>query len=105
LGIYGRLDEGKSPGSAGKNLYEENARNWNLPLSKLDKLRAGTWLILDDYAKGVFPPRFLDQQKAYQAEKDYFSSLPGVSAEEVRRSNMKKPFWPGKAGRALLHQF
>src|SRR5689334_21720149 len=85
--------------SRGKALFAENLRNWNLPLSKFGKLQAGSWLILDDYAKGLFPPQFLDQQKAYQAEKDYRFSIPGMEAAEVSHISMTKPFWPGKAGR------
>ena len=89
----------------GKALFAENSRNWNLPLSKFGKLQAGAWLILDDYSKGVFPPQFLDQQKAYQAEKDYRFSIPGMASAEVARASMAKPFWFGKAGRAYLTQF
>ena len=73
-----------------------------MPLSKSDKLRTGAWLILDDYAKGVFPPRFTDRQKAYQAEKDYRITVPGVTPGDVSHVNMVKPFWFGKAGRAYF---
>src|ERR1043166_7975798 len=79
----------------GKNLFQKNSGNWNLPMSKFDKLRAGGWLILDDYSKGIFPPTFPDQQKAYLNEKAYRSSIPGMSAEEFFRGNMTKPFWFG----------
>jgi SAM-dependent methyltransferase len=89
----------------GKTLFAENTCNWLLPLSKFGKLQAGVWLILDDYSKGIFPPTFPDQQKAYQAEKDYHSSLPGLTAAQVRRSQLTKPFWAGKAGRGYLAQF
>ena len=89
----------------GRTLFAENSRNWNLPLSKLDKLWTGSWLILDDYCKGVFPPTFPDQQKAYQAEKDYRFSLPGVTSAEVARSCMTKPFWLGLHGRNYLTHF
>lgn len=89
----------------GKNLFAENLRDWNLPLSKYDKLWAGSWLILDDYSKGIFPPTFPDQQKAYQAEKDYRFSIPGMSAAQVSHNNMTKPFWFGKSGRAYLGQY
>ena len=91
--------------SRGRRLFAENSRDWNLPLSKLDKLCAGAWLILDDYSRGVFPPQFLDQQKAYQAEKDYRFSIPGMSAAEVARNNMAKPFWFGAGGRNYLSHF
>ena len=89
----------------GRRLFAENQRDWEMPLSKFGKLQAGGWLILDDYSKGVFPPRFLDQQKAYQAEKDYRFVLPGLTGEDVARSNMTKPFWFGAEGRKLLRGF
>ncbi len=89
----------------GKTLFAENSRNWNLPLSKFDKLWAGAWLILEDYSKGIFPPQFLDQQKAYQAEKDYRFSIPGMTAQQVAHNSMAKPFWPGRLGRVYLAHF
>lgn len=89
----------------GRALFAENQRDWNLPLSKFGKLQTGAWLILEDYSKGIFPPQFLDQQKAYQAEKDYHSSIPGMTTAQVRRNNVTKPFWPGQNGRAFLAQF
>lgn len=89
----------------GRNLYAENSKDWNLPLSKIDKLLVGSWLILDDYSKGIFPPTFSDQQKAYQAEKDYRFSIPGMLTEQVKHNNMTKPFWFGKGGRGYLDQF
>lgn len=89
----------------GKNLFAENLKNWNLPLSKFGKLQAGSWLILDDYSKGTFPPTFPDQQKAYQAEKDYRFSIPGMSVEQVTHNSMTKPFWFGKIGRIYRGQF
>ncbi len=89
----------------GRSLFAENSRNWNLPLSKLDKLWTGSWLILDDYSKGIFPPTFPDQQRAYQAEKDYRFSLPGVTSAEVAQSCMAKPFWLGRHGRNYLAHF
>lgn len=89
----------------GRNLFKENSANWNLPLTKFDKLWVGAWLILDDYSKGVFPPDFPDQQKAYQAEKDYRFSIPGMSAEQVARCGMTKPFWFGAQGRKYISHF
>ena len=89
----------------GRQLFAENLRNWNLPLSKFDKLRMGSWLILEDYSKGVFPPQFLDQRAAYQAEKDYFFALPGMTDKQVRYNNITKPFWPGKDRGIFLNQF
>ena len=89
----------------GKILFDENSRDWNLPLSKIGKLQIGAWLILDDYSKGIFPPQFVDQQKTYQAEKEYHSSVPGMTAEQVRRDNWTKPFWPGKSGRRYISHY
>ncbi len=43
----------------------ENSKNWNLSLSKLGKLQAGMYLILEDYSQGLFPPKFEDQAKTY----------------------------------------
>jgi len=89
----------------GKRLFAENSSNWNLPLTKLDKAWAGSWLILDHYAKGAFPPQFLDQQKAYQAEKDYRFSIPGMTAAEVAHANMTKPFWFNAGARHYFLHF
>lgn len=76
-----------------------------MPLSKFDKLWAGSWLILDDYAKGIFPPQFLDQQKTYQAERDYRFSIMGVTAAEVALGGMSKPFWFGASATYYLSGF
>ena len=89
----------------GKFVFSENSRNWNLPLSKLDKLLTGGWLILSDYSKGVFPPTFTNQQEAYLAEKAYRFSLPGVSQQDILNYAMTKPFLYGKAGRGYLQDF
>ena len=89
----------------GKDLFAKNSQNWNMPLSKFEKLSAGSWLILEDYSKGIFPPKFLDQQKAYQAEKDCHLTLPGVAVADTMRSGMVKPFWFGKTGRNYLADF
>jgi cyclopropane fatty-acyl-phospholipid synthase-like methyltransferase len=89
----------------GQTLYAENRNNWYLPLSKVDKLKSGLWLILNDYSQGVFPPQFPDQQKAYQDEKNYRFSIPGITAAEVSRNNMTKPFWGGNAIQMYLAHF
>src|SRR4051812_43132554 len=67
----------------GKKILELNFKNWNLPLSKLQKIEAGLYLILRDYARGHFPPRFDDRAAAYQGEIDYANTLPGVSLHET----------------------
>ncbi len=89
----------------GRALFSENARNLYLPMSKLDKLVVGSWLILEDYANGLFPPHFLDRQKAYEAERTCRGHLPGVTAEAAGDSERRKPFWYGSAGRRYLVDF
>lgn len=89
----------------GEGLFARNSQDWNLPLSRLDKLQAGGWLILHDYAQGRFPPTFQDQQAAYRAEKAYRSVLPGVSQREIQTIAMTKPFWFGRGGRTYVQDF
>jgi SAM-dependent methyltransferase len=79
--------------SRGRNLYEQNSKHWHLPLSKADKLWAGSFMILRDYSVGVFPPTFEDQQAAYEAERDYNESLPGLKLTDVQAAHARKPFW------------
>jgi len=86
-------------------LYEKNLRDWNLPLSKIQKLRVGTYLILRDYGDGLFPPTFTDQQAAYAAEIDCHANLPGMSADSVCDVGLRKPFWHGRAVRKYLSDF
>ncbi len=74
-------------------LYEENRLHWNMPLNKWQKLYVGTYMILRDYAQGVFPPVFEDQQKAYQAEMDKLKNLEGTTLEIQQTAVLTKPFW------------
>lgn len=90
---------------AGKRLWERNQADWNLPLGKLGKLQAGLYLILRDHADGRFPPTFLDQQKAYQAEIDYDTNLPGMTPAMVEDANLRKPFWAGRIMDRYLRDF
>lgn len=89
----------------GRHLFEQNSKDWNSLSSKFDKLRAGVYLILEDYSKGLFPPTFTDQAKAYAAEVAYRTHLPGMSLERARESEMRKPFWLGRATGRYLNQF
>jgi len=86
-------------------LWETNAKNWNLSLSKADKLWTGSYIILKDYAGGVFPPRFEDQAKAYEREIEYHTSLPGAPLEEVQKFNAIKPFWTAACCGQYLREF
>lgn len=77
----------------GKRIMEANLRDYHMPLGKVGKVLAGTWLILRDHADGHFPPTFEDQQKAYQGEIDYFASIPGAARERMIADHVVKPFW------------
>ena len=90
---------------SGRNLWERNQSDWNLPLSKFQKLMVGGHLILKDYADGIFPPTFTDQQKAYDAEIAYRESLPGRALADVRDLEMRKPFWYGSAVKTYMAHF
>jgi 2-polyprenyl-3-methyl-5-hydroxy-6-metoxy-1,4-benzoquinol methylase len=79
--------------SRGRRLYHLNRENWNYPMSKWDKLACGGYMILKDYSQGEFPPTFEDQAKAYENEINFSRALPGMTQEEVQRSQVKKPFW------------
>lgn len=81
--------------SKGRQLYEQNRREWSHPFSKWEKLQIGAYLILEDYSQGLFPPRFEDQAKAYAMEINYRSHLPGMSLEATRQTELRKPFWFG----------
>jgi SAM-dependent methyltransferase len=85
-----------------RDLYAQNQRHWQLPLSKLDKLRIGLFLILSDYAAGKFPPTFHDQQAAYAAEVDYRDKLGGLSQRDAAEAEMRKPFWGAPSLAAFL---
>ncbi|HWN93451.1 MAG TPA: class I SAM-dependent methyltransferase [Methylomirabilota bacterium] len=77
----------------GRRLWEQNSKDWNFPLSKSGKLWCGSYIILHDFAAGLFPPRFEDQAEAYQNEIDYNASIPGVPLAEVQKAHATKPFW------------
>jgi len=44
----------------GKTLWEANSKNWSYRLSKMEKLWCGLYIILHDYAAGLFPPQYND---------------------------------------------
>lgn len=85
----------------GKAVYAQNCRDWDMPLSKVDKLLSGAYLILNDYSTGAFPPTFQDQAAAYAAEVNFRSTLPGVDSQAVRDVEMRKPFWFGRSAEYL----
>ncbi len=86
----------------GQTLWHQNQKDWNLPLSRWDKIQVGVYLILVDYSQGLFPPTFPDQQRAYQNEINYHKAVPGLKPEDVAAADLRKPFW---FGAPLRHYF
>lgn len=76
-----------------EKLWQANQKDYWLPLNKLQKIYLGSYIILKDYAEGLFPPKFQDQALAYEAEENFFYALPGVEPEEALESDLRKPFW------------
>lgn len=91
--------------SRARRLAEKNRADWNLPLSKPDNVLICSYLILSDYAAGLFPPAHLDQAAAYKNEMQYGQALGGISPEEFRAKEMRKPFWDANAAEKYLHGF
>ena len=90
--VAGWLADGPWCGPA-RRLMEQNLVRYDLPLSKVGKVAAGSWLILRDYADGLFPPRFEDQQAAYRAEREFYSSMTSYTREQSIAGHVVKPFW------------
>jgi SAM-dependent methyltransferase len=87
-----------------KVLWDQNQNNWNLPLSKPEKVLTGAYVILSHYSEGLFPPTFADQQKVYDAERAV-KVLPGLTSDEAREPGQRKPFWFGRLGRMYIRHF
>jgi hypothetical protein len=60
--------------NSARDTWEKNKQNLGLPLSKLEKIYVGVYLILNDYSLGIFPPKF-EQVELYNNETDYSKSL------------------------------
>ncbi len=77
----------------GRVLWEANLADLSLAgraWSKWDKLHAGSYIILRDYADGLFPPRYPDREAVYRAEAAV-PDRPGLPAEELLAGAMRKP--------------
>jgi SAM-dependent methyltransferase len=84
---------------------EKNRADWNLPVSRTDNLFICFYLILADYAAGLFPPPHLDRATAYENERHYGRGLGGVSWEEFQAKELRKPFWDANAANKYLNSF
>lgn len=80
-----------------RELYARNLEDWNYPLSKLQKLAVGSYMILRDYSVGIFPPRFEDEATTFAGENNFFETLQtlGKTEEELYVGALQKPFWHG----------
>jgi hypothetical protein len=81
--------------SRARRLTEKNRADWNLSLGRADNLLICSYLILSDYAAGLFPPAHLDQAAAYENEMQYGQALGGISPGEFQakgsRFGMRTP--------------
>jgi len=91
--------------SRARRLLEKNRADWNLPLSRADNFLVCSYLVLLDYAAGLFPPSFSDRAAAYENERQYGHGLGGVSWEEFQAQEMRKPFWDANAADRYLNGF
>ncbi len=89
----------------GQSLWQMNSRQWDLPLSKSQKLLCGAYIILKDFAAGAFPPSFEDQAAAYRNEIEYNAALPGYSFDEAQKAHATKPFWKAASLAKYLKDF
>jgi SAM-dependent methyltransferase len=91
--------------SRARKLTEKNREDWNLAVSRTDNLLICSYLILSDYAAGLFPPSSSDRAAAYENERQYGHGLGGVSWEEFQAKEMRKPFWDANAANKYLNGF
>ena len=78
-----------------RKLLEYNKSDWNYPLTKIQKLFVGVYMLLRDYSSGVFPRTYDEEEQTFASELEYAETLTtmGKTAEEIDRSAMRKPFW------------
>jgi 2-polyprenyl-3-methyl-5-hydroxy-6-metoxy-1,4-benzoquinol methylase len=88
-----------------RRLTEKNWADWNLPVNRTDNLLICSYLMLSDYAAGLFPPAPLDRATAHENERQYGHALGGVSKEEFQAKEMRKPFWDANAADRYLSGF
>lgn len=91
--------------SRARRLAEKNRADWNLPVSRADNILICFYLILSDYAAGLFPLNHSDRAAAYENERQYGHGLGGVSWEEFQAKEMRKPFWDANAANKYLNGF
>lgn len=86
-------------------LWEQNQKDYDLPISRFQKLKTGIYILLRDYSEGRFPPRYDDKERTYAAEINYIQNLPGISEGDALLSQMRKPFRSAMEVRKYLGDF
>jgi len=89
----------------GRKIWEENSKDYRLPMTRWEKLICGLYIILKDYSTGEFPPRHEDIEETHLAEIAYHTTRPGVDEEKAFEANMRKPFWAGSYGAQFFRKF
>src|SRR5687768_7316475 len=91
----------------GRDLWAQNQRDVLLPnreWSKWDKLSAGSYLILHDFAEDLFPPRFPDRLAVY-ADEARVADQPGAAVAEQLAGAARKPFYGVFGARLYMRDY
>lgn len=77
-----------------RDLWQRNQSNSHMRLSALQKAALGSFLMLRDWASGVFP-QVLDREATWENECRYSSSMTGLTHKQVVELGNIKPFHIG----------
>ena len=88
-----------------RHLLDLNRRDENYPLTKWQKCLVGSYMVLQDYSEGVFPPKHKEEQATFDAENACFDTPGRTSPQERRLGSMQKPFWHGPACAKYLRDY
>ncbi len=76
-----------------RRVWERNQTDYQLGLSRCEKLAVGAYLVLKDYSTGTFPPVHTDREQTFAWEKDLYSAKPGLALADGLYEARKTPFW------------
>ncbi len=85
--------------------WELNRSDYQLRLSRFQKLAIGGYLVLKDYSEGAFPPTHADREQTFAREKDLYDAKPGVELERSAYETRKTPFWLDPKGIDSLESY
>jgi 2-polyprenyl-3-methyl-5-hydroxy-6-metoxy-1,4-benzoquinol methylase len=77
--------------SSARSVWQENQKSWLMPLSKFQKIHVGLYLILSDWARGLFPPTF-ERELAWENERRFVENCPGCTVESWYQGMARSPF-------------